>query len=207
MNLLKMEKIAVGKDPIIIEFPGTRPHFDKSLLTKLADEINGQLKGVRIQWFKCKPPLIIPLLPTDITESSLENANMLVISKENKKILESFKYRSGLGVVIIYPASLSQNEFQIVSNVLHNLGFVTPLASKESRRLGYRALASFVITAFLISLIILSTIILSTKYKSDFIYQHFRFIGAMLFLILIIGSGIGFFYLIKARKILRMNRF
>jgi len=115
-----------------IEFPGATTRFNKSLLKELIEDIERNLPGVKVEWLRCKPPWSIYQFPSDCVHSSFEDANAVVIKKHGKKILESFKYRSGGGSIIVYEGNLTEGELNIISKILIDKGFESPEMRKAS---------------------------------------------------------------------------
>lgn len=115
-----------------IEFPGATMRFNKSLLKELIDDIERNLSEVKVEWLRCKPPWSICQFPSDCVHSSFEDANAVVIKKHRKKILESFKYRSGGGSVVVYEGNLTEGELNIISKILIDKGFESPEMRKAS---------------------------------------------------------------------------
>ena len=109
-----------------IDFPGTRMHFNKSLFRDLVKDIQNNLPEVKIQWFKCKPPWSVMQPPSKFVQSSFEDSNMVVLVKNGRKILESYKYRLGGGSIFIYEKNLTGNDVELISKVVKAIKKIDP---------------------------------------------------------------------------------
>lgn len=128
-----MKKIFPSKQQgVQIEFPGATMRFNKFLLKELVEDIEESLPEVKVEWLRCKPPWSIYQFPSDCIPSNFDNANMVVIEKHGRKILESFKYRSGGGSIIVYERNLSKEELNTISKILIEKGFESPEMRKAS---------------------------------------------------------------------------
>ncbi len=176
-----------------IDFPGTRMHFNKSLLRDLVKDIQNNLPEVKIQWFKCKPPWNVMQPPSKFVQSSFEDANMVVLVKNGIKILESYKYRSGGGSIFIYEKNLTGNDVELISKIFQSKGFVTPAKQKAFLKI-YGKSSLFLFLAFLYTMVLLLS--------QDFIFTFPIWPGIVIVFPVVILLILSIYFLIKGRRIM-----
>lgn len=144
-------------DIIQANFPGIRMRFKKTILKNIVDEIQNKIPNITIRWAKCTPPAATFQNPNEYTFSSFDEANMVLLEKNGIKILESFKFLSGGGTVIIYKSKLQKEEIDLITKILKTHNFNVPQKiDTKSNKIAY--------IFFSISFIYAAIILFNTDY-------------------------------------------
>lgn len=117
------QKMRDSYDVILrIPFPGIRWSFNKDLLNRIIKDIQKHLLEVDVKWVRYIDSVSIgdlsknPDIPLDYVTSNFEEANMLIIEKNGKKILDAVKYNHA-GKFHVYENNLDKEELIILDRI------------------------------------------------------------------------------------------
>jgi hypothetical protein len=132
-----------------IAFPGFKSKFDRNLLLEIIEEFQTSFSDVVIKWVKYVEPSSIWKIPTDYMPSNSQDANMLIVEKNGKKILEVVKYRS-LGSFFVYDRNLDENEIVIISRIFQRNGVSTVEYIKRQNKFVFGDLSILLLAFFIL---------------------------------------------------------
>jgi len=111
-------------------YPGFKSEFDKNLFKKVTEEINNRIPDIVIKSFKCQlyDNFVTIKEPDNCKPSDYNDANKIVIEKNGRIILETYKQRLNvnLGLIDIYEQNLSKNELKILYEIFKKYKFGKP---------------------------------------------------------------------------------